>query len=183
LARPASGARSRTSGQRAAQQSQERSISAAQTAQHCSMRSCAQFETSNDDSSIELPTMRSNRDKLGSRVSLCSRTPKSRERFSRNCTLTAILRAFGLTWEDSEKLLSQLGYSTQVSVVVQSFPSHRSSQLKVKPATDSSISFLYLAEQSRMPFPFTQDQHTTDVLQNPSERDTSWICIGKRSRR
>lgn len=30
----------------------------------------------------------------------------------------ADVRAFGLTWEDCEQLLSQLGYSAQVSIVV-----------------------------------------------------------------
>jgi hypothetical protein len=29
----------------------------------------------------------------------------------------ADVRAFGLTWEDCEQLLSQLGYSAQVSIV------------------------------------------------------------------
>ena len=30
----------------------------------------------------------------------------------------ADVRAFGLTWEDCEQLLSQLGYSAQVSIVI-----------------------------------------------------------------
>lgn len=30
----------------------------------------------------------------------------------------ANVRAFGLTWEDCEQLLSQLGYSAQVSIVI-----------------------------------------------------------------
>jgi hypothetical protein len=31
----------------------------------------------------------------------------------------ADVRAFGLTWEDCEQLLAQLGYSAQVSIVAQ----------------------------------------------------------------